>query len=95
MPPSRRRPTRLSDALDATVKRALTLFSYKSAVMDVAALASSLAEARVGQIQLAVAAKMLRTNADNAASAVKLVDAVEQNLANLAAGVGTNLDISV
>jgi hypothetical protein len=73
----------------------LTLFFYKSAAMDVAALASNLLGARVGQIQLAVAAKMLRMSADNAASAAKLVDAEQQNAANLCAGVGANLDIAV
>jgi hypothetical protein len=73
----------------------LTLFFYKSAVMDVAALASSLVGAPVGQIQLAVAAKMLRMSADNAASVGKLIDAAQQSAANLAAGVGANLDVTV
>ncbi len=60
-------------------------------------LVSALIAARVGEIQLAVAAKMLRMNADAAASAIKLVDAAQQNadrLANVAAGIGTQLDIS-
>jgi hypothetical protein len=41
---------------------------------------------------------MLRMNADNAAEVVKLVEAAQQNfssLANVAAGIGGNLDISV
>ena len=79
----------------AGIKRALTLFAYMSAAMDVAALASAVVDARASQIQLAVAAKMLRMNADNAASAAKLIDAAQQNLANIAAGVGANLDITV
>ena len=60
-------------------------------------LVSALIAARIGEIQLAVAAKMLRMNAGAAASAIKLVDAAQQNadrLANVAAGIGTQLDVS-
>ncbi len=60
-------------------------------------LVSALIAARIGEIQLAMAAKMLRMNADAAASAIKLVDAAQQNadrLANVAAGIGTQLDVS-
>ena len=49
-------------------------------------------------MQMAVAAKMLRMNADNASSIVKVIEAAQQNmdtLANVAAGVGSNLDVSV
>jgi hypothetical protein len=62
------------------------------------ALASALVGARMGQVQLAVAAKMLRMNAEAAKSVVELIDAGQQNLerlANVAAGIGGNLDISV
>lgn len=65
--------------------------------MDDAGLAAGLIAARVGQLQLAVAAKMLRMNAETAQSVVKLIGAAQQNvdrLANVAAGVGTNVDIS-
>jgi hypothetical protein len=47
--------------------------------------------------QMAVASKMARMNADNAASIVEVLDAVQRNmasLANLAAGVGQNLNIT-
>ena len=47
---------------------------------------------------MAVAAKMLRINADAAASIVQVLDAAQQNIANLAnvaAGAGQNLDIKV
>jgi hypothetical protein len=60
-------------------------------------LVSGLIAARMGQVQLAVAGKMLRMNADSAQAAAKLIEAGQQNLdrlANVAAGVGTNLDIS-
>jgi len=66
--------------------------------MDVAALASALAGAQLGQIQLAVAAKMLRMNADQVSSIANLIDAAAQNanrLANVASGIGGNLDITV
>jgi predicted signal transduction protein with EAL and GGDEF domain len=54
--------------------------------------------ARVGEVQLAVAAKLLRMDAQAAASAAKLIDAAEANvdrLANVAAGIGANLDLSI
>jgi len=41
---------------------------------------------------------MIRMNADNAASIAKVLEAAQQNLtslANVAAGVGGNVDISV
>jgi hypothetical protein len=66
--------------------------------MNDVALASTLVAARMGEVQLAVAAKMLRMNADMAASVVKMIDAAQANmdrLANVAAGVGGNLDVSV
>ena len=66
--------------------------------MDIGALAAGLVSARVGQLQLAMAAKMLRMNADQANNAVKMIEAAQQNidrLANVAAGVGGNLDVSV
>jgi hypothetical protein len=66
--------------------------------MDDVALASAFIGATLGQAQLAVAAKLMRMSADTAQSAVKLVEAAEQNfdrLANVAAGIGGNLDLSV
>ncbi len=65
--------------------------------MDPASLATALVGAQTGMLQLAVAARLERMNADDASSVVKLIDAAQQNansLANVAAGVGTNLDIS-
>jgi hypothetical protein len=66
--------------------------------MDIGALASAMIAARVGEVQLAVAAKLLRMDAQAAASAAKLIDAAEANvdrLANVAAGIGANLDLSI
>lgn len=65
--------------------------------MDPASLATALVGAQTGMLQLAVAARLERMNADDASSVVKLIDAAQQSansLANVAAGVGTNLDIS-
>ena len=66
--------------------------------MDPADLASAFVSASAGQTQLAVAAKMLRMNADAAQSVVKLLEAGQANidkLANVASGIGGNLDVSV
>jgi hypothetical protein len=66
--------------------------------MDPVSLAAALAGAQMSSVQTAVAAKMLRMNADAAASIVQVLDAAQQNIANLAnvaAGAGQNLDIKV
>jgi hypothetical protein len=61
-------------------------------------LISALIGARLGQAQLAVAAKMLQMEGVKSQSVVKLIDAAQQNmdrLANVAAGIGGNVDVSV
>ena len=66
--------------------------------MDPAALTSALISAGAGQFQLAIAGKMLKMNTDAGHSAVKLIDAAQQNidqLANVASGIGGNLDLTV
>jgi hypothetical protein len=66
--------------------------------MDISTLATALIGAQVGQLQLAAAAKMIRMNAQAENSIAQLIDASQQNLnnlANVAAGIGTNIDISV
>lgn len=53
--------------------------------------------AEVGQMQLAVAARLAQTDPQSGSSVTQLIDAAEQNaapLANVADGLGTNLDIS-
>jgi hypothetical protein len=65
--------------------------------MDIASIAGAFVAAQAGQLQQAVAAKMLRMNADASADAVKLLEAAQQNfdrLANVAGGIGGNLDIT-
>lgn len=66
--------------------------------MDIGALATAFVGAKTAEIQLAIAARMLRMNADAAASALKVIEAAQENmdrLANVAAGIGGNLDVSV
>ncbi len=66
--------------------------------MDIASIAGAFIAQQAGQVQMAVAAKMMRMNADAAKDVVKLLEAAQQNfnsLANVAAGIGGNLDISV
>jgi hypothetical protein len=61
------------------------------------ALASAFIAASVGQAQLAIAGKILAMQLDAGRSAVKLIDAAQQNidrLANVAAGIGGNLDVT-
>jgi hypothetical protein len=65
--------------------------------MDVASIAAAFIASQAGQVQTAVAAKMLKMNADASAGVAQLLDAASQNfnrLANVASGVGGNLDIT-
>jgi len=63
----------------------------------IASIAAAFVAAQVGQLQQAVAAKMMQMNANASADTVKLLDAAQQNfsrLANVASGIGGNLDIT-
>ena len=65
--------------------------------MDPLSIATALTAAQMGRAQMALAAKMLRMNVDAAASIVQVIDAAQQNIANLsnvAAGVGRNLNLT-
>ena len=66
--------------------------------MDVSSLAAAMAGAQTGRTQMAMAAKMMKMNADSAASIIQVIEAAQQSLdtlASAAAGLGQNLDISV
>ena len=66
--------------------------------MDPVSIATALVGAQMSGAQMAVAARMLRLNADNAASIVQVLNAAQQNmasLANVASGIGQSLNISV
>ena len=65
--------------------------------MDMSLVTAALG-AQTGLTQLALANSMLKMNTQNASSVVKLIGAAQQSmnsLANVAPGIGTNLDISV
>ena len=65
--------------------------------MDPTSIAAAMAGAQMSDAQMAIAAKMLRMNADTASAIVQVLDAAQQNLAslaNVAAGVGQNLNIT-
>ena len=65
--------------------------------MDPVSIATALVGSQMADVQMAVAAKMLRMNADNASSIVQVLDAAQKNLqslANVAEGVGGSLNIS-
>jgi hypothetical protein len=65
--------------------------------MDTTSLISALIGSQTGMLQLAVAARLARMNADQGASIANLINAAQQNassLANVADTVGTNLDVS-
>jgi len=75
----------------------LIISLYNDDGMDPTSLAAALAGAQMSQVQMAIAAKILRMNADASASIVQVLDAAQQNiqsLANVAAGIGQNLNIS-
>jgi hypothetical protein len=78
--------------------RFLTVWRQVGAVMDPAAVASALISARMGQAQMAAAARMMKhaQSADTAA-VLKLLAAAEQSGAALAAaakqGMGQYVDI--
>jgi cell pole-organizing protein PopZ len=66
--------------------------------MDVTAIAAALMGAQLGQQQVVAAEAMLRMNADAPNAVAKMLDQAQQSvdsLANVASGVGTNLNISV
>ena len=65
--------------------------------LGIDSIAEAFVAAQMGRVQLAVAAKMMKMNAQSAQNVADLVQAAQQNfdrLANVAAGLGTNLEIS-
>jgi hypothetical protein len=62
--------------------------------MEVAALAASFLAMQAGATQQAVATKMIKMNLDAEASMVQRLLQPQPSSANLAAGVGGNLDVS-
>jgi hypothetical protein len=65
--------------------------------MDVASLAAAMIGAQAGRTQMAVATKIMKMSIDSEASVLQLLQAGQQNagkLADAAAGLGQNLDIT-
>ena len=62
-------------------------------IMDPAALALALVSAQQGQFQAAVATKILKSSATQDAQVLQLLNAGNP-LANVASGIGQNLDVS-
>jgi diphthamide synthase subunit DPH2 len=65
--------------------------------MDPTSLAAGLIAAKTGQMQMAMAAKMMKMNAEASKSVVQMLEAGQANLEklnNLATGVGGNLDVT-
>ena len=63
----------------------------------IASIAAAFVAAQVGQLQQAAAAKIMRMDANASADTTKLLEAAQQNfsrLANVATGIGGNLDIT-
>lgn len=63
--------------------------------MDIAVLATSIMAGQAAKVQLAVAARMMKMNAEAGASVAQLIEAAQNNGAQLAAGIGGNLDITI
>jgi hypothetical protein len=66
--------------------------------MDQVSLAASLISAQMGRVQLEIAGKMLRMQANHDQSIGNMIDAAQQNidsLSILASNLGGNVDISV
>jgi hypothetical protein len=66
--------------------------------MDQVSLAASLISAQMGRVQLEIAGKMLRMQANHDQSIGNMIDAAQHNidsLSILASNLGGNVDISV
>ena len=64
--------------------------------MDPATLVAVMSGAQAGRAQMVMAAKMLRINADASGMVAKIVESAQANLkslANVAEGVGKNVNI--
>ena len=66
--------------------------------MDSVSLASSLVSAQIGRVQLEIAGKMLRAQANSEASVATMIEAAQQTangLDLLASSLGSRLDVRV
>jgi hypothetical protein len=90
--------TNCDDAIHAFLNfRAIIIRRIESRVMDTTSLISAFIGAQTGMLQLAVAARLARTDDQSGSLVTKLIDAAQQSfapLANVPADIGTNLDVS-
>jgi len=63
--------------------------------MDTSALISAAVTAQAGALQQQIATSVMKQNIDSEKSVLKLLEPAAPSSANLAPGVGGNLDISV
>jgi hypothetical protein len=66
--------------------------------MDVASLAAAFVGMQAGNMQVAMATRMLKMSSDNDKAALQLLQAGQENAgqaANAAMGLGQNLDVTV
>src|SRR6187455_306633 len=63
--------------------------------MDPVSIATALVGSQMADVQMAVAAKMLRMNADNASAIVQVLDAAQKNLQSLANVAKASAAISI
>ncbi len=64
----------------------------------IASIAAAFISSQAAQLQQAMAAQMMKMGAQASSDTAKMLDAASQNLnslANVASGIGGNLDISV
>jgi hypothetical protein len=83
-------------SVDSAISAATSDPRQRNRDMDTS-LISAMFAARVGQLQLVVAARLAKTDPQSGASVSQLIDAAQQNfdpLESVAAAPGTNVDIS-
>jgi hypothetical protein len=86
-----------SSGLHDGIHPSLNFTANDRAAMDPTSLIAAFIGAQTGMVQLAVAARLARMNSGQGAAVAQLVDAAQQSidpLANVAAGIGTNLNVS-
>jgi hypothetical protein len=66
-------------------------------IMDPASIAAAFAGSQAGQLQAALSAKVAKMNLNQDAAIAQMLDAAAQSvnpLANVASGIGQNLDVT-
>src|SRR3981081_1280862 len=96
--PAPRPASRHAEDPPVHAQRPLTCARYPRGIMDQVSLAASLISAQMGRVQLEIAGKMLRMQANHDQSIGNMIDAAQHNidsLSILASNLGGNVDIGV